>query len=779
MVRPTPAGESILSYQPTITIATSVPSLLIITTTSLASFPSIFYIRALEALAMPRTHIPTNQHANHHFHARYMSNIVVGPGGQASLVAQSESQPSLAITSSLSDTEPATQTQQAVFSPPSAPASTPVTSSSSAVSATAVVTSSSSIMSSMTGTSSILTSSVVSESVYPSSITGSSTSTLTTSTASGTTSTSISTSRSSLAASSTSTSSSTTTSVTQDTTLYIGISLATIVVIACIAALIAWWIRLRSHTRKRNKSVSVPWASLPDSSFTDSDSLEKGESLQVSNPHDDPLQRTWEPRGDRDAGEPKRTKSYMDSINPPPKKHSGSILGLLSPPPVVYPFHNHPDPHQPLPHPYPASFASISPSNVTPLQESVAYPLPGSSRPLPPPPYLQFNLNNNHGADLAPPSVHMQFLTDPEFGTPRMEMLKPRYLSLDEQGLEVPWKVESPAAASTTDSVRHVPASLSVPVAPEHIFGSPASLSMRTSDESTAPIIHPPVPSATATHNESWSSSIKANIAYALHAVAKAAGGSHAEESDKLTALPGRIRGSIRSRNLDRHGGSGKFKALAPLETETETEWVEYFGGELVGKAPSPAQAHSQGRAELEETGEGRGVVHICTSPMSLSESEQLPFPGTVGTSLGLENMKKGKDQEYALSPLSSVASSRKGSVGSVGSYASTAALLVKKKNLSVRSTGTTRSNLRPFGSQRRPRYVYGGDAPRLPALPPFSRSRSRSSSSALSLSLSRMSTIRSMKSVHSVMTVLTEREEFAKKALIERRKGTGGNAVV
>ncbi|KAJ3716232.1 hypothetical protein DFJ43DRAFT_1101276 [Lentinula guzmanii] len=268
---------------------------------------------------------------------------------------------------------------------------------------------------------------------------------------------------------------------------------------------------------------------------------------------------------------------------------------------------------------------------------------------------------------------------------------------------------------------------------------------------------------------------------YAFNAVAKAAGGAHSdEEYDKLLPLPSRSA----SRNLKNDLCGGKSTSV-PIP---ESGWVEYLCGELVGKAPTLV-----GSPTLEETAEGRGIVHLRKS---FSKDGSLPFPGTINSAstcysssfgAGMElDSNRGNDHEFL--PLPSLQPSMDRSrQTSMNSYQSTAALVVRKKNTSIRSTGTMRSSTnglyRNFESQRRPRYAYGGvmtvgsrrgsvasKAPKLPALPSFSRSKSGSRTS----SLSRLSTMRSMKSTRSIITVLTDREEMARKALIERqRKGS------
>ncbi|KAJ3996119.1 hypothetical protein F5050DRAFT_1808028 [Lentinula boryana] len=566
---------------------------------------------------MTGTHLPVNQRTVHHFHARFMSNVAIGPGGQATLVAPQPAS-SIAFATFTSVVNVASPTQQAVFSSPSAatiadsPTDTMSSSLSSAspalsdlveVSTTVIVTSevieatnlllssatsSSSSDSSLTSTpttsaaptaTSFPSTSASDASMDPTMVTYSSTTTA---------------SPSSLTAAATS--SVPTTASTKEPTLYIGIVLGTIIVIACFTALIAWWFRLRTHNRRRKKTVAVPWANRPESSlssFTDADSLEKGEPP-------DAHQRTWEPRGDRDAGEPKRSRSYLQDLTSPVKRRSVPVLGIPSPP-AIYPYHAHP----PLRYPasYSSSLPSVSPASIGPLPESIAYPLPNYS------PSQANSLQLDRHVHPNPPSVRMQFLTDPEFGTPRESMIKPRYLSLDE-GLKVPWNSETPVLTLE-------PSYISAPL--ENIPNSPASLSERHSQAQERASSPDRSASVSQDQGGTWSSNIKANLMYAFNAVAKAAGGAHSdEEYDKLSPLPSRS--ASRNRKNDLRGGKST-DAPIPL---AQSGWVEYLGGELVGKAPTLV-----GSPTLEETAEGRGIVHLRKS---FSKDGSLPFPGTINS---------------------------------------------------------------------------------------------------------------------------------------------------
>ncbi|PPQ68441.1 hypothetical protein CVT25_007835 [Psilocybe cyanescens] len=101
---------------------------------------------------------------------------------------------------------------------------------------------------------------------------------------------------------------------------YVGIVLGTIAGIALLAALIAWWFRLKSHARrKRWAKTFVPWGRAGND---DDGGLEAGKSkdgyysgpygLNFASREDMAHLQAWTPRGDRDVGEPKRSESYLN-----------------------------------------------------------------------------------------------------------------------------------------------------------------------------------------------------------------------------------------------------------------------------------------------------------------------------------------------------------------------------------------------------------------------------------------------------------------------------------
>ncbi|KAG6853083.1 hypothetical protein C0991_007013 [Blastosporella zonata] len=99
---------------------------------------------------------------------------------------------------------------------------------------------------------------------------------------------------------------------------YIAVVVGSILAIGLVAAVVAWVIRLRLHARRRRENPELPWTN----HHTDHDQLEAekgatfhGRSIHRTKSKDFSSQDTvpWEPCGDRDVGEPKRSNSYVHS----------------------------------------------------------------------------------------------------------------------------------------------------------------------------------------------------------------------------------------------------------------------------------------------------------------------------------------------------------------------------------------------------------------------------------------------------------------------------------
>lgn len=143
--------------------------------------------------------------------------------------------------------------------------------------------------------------------------------------------------------------------------IYVGIVLGTIAGVACVTALFAWWVRIRSHAKRRHLygDADVPWASSEngDSGLEEARDMTQTrsnlESIGLGGREDLAQVEAWEPRGDRDVGEPRRSESYPNSSEP--FAHScraapaipGQHDSILS---FIQPFQNGPYPRaRPLP----------------------------------------------------------------------------------------------------------------------------------------------------------------------------------------------------------------------------------------------------------------------------------------------------------------------------------------------------------------------------------------------------------------------------------------------
>ena len=106
--------------------------------------------------------------------------------------------------------------------------------------------------------------------------------------------------------------------------VYAAIVLGTIAGVACITALFAWWVRIRSHAKRRRLygDTDVPWAPSEkgDSGLEEARDMTQTrsnlESIGLGGREDLAQVEAWEPRGDRDVGEPRRSESYAQSSGP-------------------------------------------------------------------------------------------------------------------------------------------------------------------------------------------------------------------------------------------------------------------------------------------------------------------------------------------------------------------------------------------------------------------------------------------------------------------------------
>ncbi|KAI3608716.1 hypothetical protein WG66_003871 [Moniliophthora roreri] len=203
---------------------------------------------------------------------------------------------------------------------------------------------------------------------------------------------------------------------------YTGIILGIMIIIACMAALVAWYFRVRTRKSRRLKdlAVRVPWArsnSNSSNAFSHGEhDAEKGDAVSLRREQSEKLRLHLDLMGDRDVGEPKRTQSFIEKASSPVKRRALPILSVPSPPPVVYPGSD--------------------------LRDSLAYPLPRPllSAPAPAPspyhphsnnPYAPHNYQQPEPGYRTRHQAAFQPQFPAEFGTPRESIVQPRFLALN------------------------------------------------------------------------------------------------------------------------------------------------------------------------------------------------------------------------------------------------------------------------------------------------------------------------------------------------------------
>ncbi|PBK73194.1 hypothetical protein ARMSODRAFT_953684 [Armillaria solidipes] len=512
---------------------------------------------------------------SYHMRIQPRDSFVFGPGGQMSVVGEEgdaqgafqypssvstplSSSVSLASTSfsSSSATTATSSSTSSVISPTTPSSSSTIATSSSSLSVDSVSSSSSSFSSS-SDSSSASVSVATSTSVSSAAITSASSSTesptaaptssftFTTDTASTTSSTTPPV----LAAPTVSPSSTNYATIsTHSPPFYVGVIFGTIVAIAILAALVAWYFRLKSDRRKRDDLLNVAWAN--------NNTLEDWQTNGG----------LWEPRGDRDVGEPKRGTSFIGhptlltteglgaSVNNALTSPIWSMPPLPPPVAAAYPYQ---------PSPVPSARATPVPSiRATPipiLRESIAYPLPLPSQNVLPLPEAVFRTTSPHSftslqVPTTEPSLAASSLTCPstayassynsrtellprEFGTPRQAIDRPRFLSLESgQGLRVPWRRQ--------DSGRGGWVNMNSAGAHHEV--------METHNQD------PPAAAIQGPNVGGWTASLRANILNALGSVVPASS-PWVPAPDHLTPAP------------------------LMRKEKNEGQWTSFFGGELIG----------------------------------------------------------------------------------------------------------------------------------------------------------------------------------------------------
>lgn len=367
---------------------------------------------------------------------------------------------------------------------------------------------------------------------------------------------------------------------------YVGIVLGTIVVVALLAALIAWGIRLRTHSRRRSEnSLDVPWAKPGNNdgvleegrhlAFSGSRNLTVNTSaMDISSQDAMAHAHTWEPRGDRDVGEPKRSESFLNMPISPSRQ----------PTPTYDPFSEH--------------------SHYPHLADSAAYPLPAYNSP-----YMTTRGAPSHltGSDFdargsvdyhgststlgplqvanlmpgdasafssrAPTALGMNAVSG-EYGTPREDIAgsRPRFLGLEGEGLQVPWS----SAPSSRPNLRN--------------FGSRRSWLRGSGNWEPLPMPGESVQEREAAERDGWAMSLKSNLMSAFNAVAaNVPSGPTMRDTQEgyLTPTPAR-------------------QAADRSAQRQSKEWNNFSGNALAREGTTSSNAWT-----LEDNGDGAGTVHF------------------------------------------------------------------------------------------------------------------------------------------------------------------------
>ncbi|KAF8498101.1 hypothetical protein F5888DRAFT_219228 [Russula emetica] len=199
-----------------------------------------------------------------------------------------------------------------------------------------------------------------------------------------------------------------------------GIALLCIAGVATIITLFVWWLRVRKRTHRRPWESRWPWRRRSESYNFPEDAISSS-GLSGS---------WWQPHGDRDVGEPRRSTSRLLSSSRETVTSTGLRELQLPALAAVSPFTHGPYPTvRPLP-----LELRLSDTTVPGLMQDVGGSLRVAN-------LVAGDILTSGDESSRPPTA----LDD--VGTPRefSAMFRPRYLSLNGSGLDVPWVQTHPA----------------------------------------------------------------------------------------------------------------------------------------------------------------------------------------------------------------------------------------------------------------------------------------------------------------------------------------------
>ncbi|OBZ74693.1 hypothetical protein A0H81_05630 [Grifola frondosa] len=516
-------------------------------------------------------------------------------------------------------------------------------------------------------------------------------------------------------------------SSTHSATFYVGIVFGVIIALGFIAAVLTWWIRVRSRRKRRalERMTTWPW---------DQDVLGAGHGTHhgledgMAGPAMHHPVDLWDP------GEPKDTEH--DPMYDPPIRGfpaDGALADSLAfPLPPV-----HIRAHAQLASSYPTIPLHSAHQSVPDLAPDmgtlkVANLMPGD---------ISMSGDESSRASTA---LGMAHTLSADCGTPYEPMVgdRPRFLGLDEGGLAVPWAPLHPRRP--TVDARHS--------------------NVAYSEKDWEPLPYPgDVQSTTVIEPESWTTSLRSNLVNALNAVIGGSNSTRTADGDNLTRVPRR---STRGHRITHTGVDGTVALMRTntlQSTASSTGWM------------------------LEESHIGAGVV--CTR--NSSQTEEDDFSTSLSRLLGSiqkpptavvrshdRNTLLSADPPGCITRASSVYSSTSETSDDVREYyiGALPPRLPSIPSLSRSSTESSQIAIRNY--KKKSVHIHPRKKTKRLRRPTI-LTRVSSSQCSVGSEMSRTSSARSEQ--------LTDQEAFAKRALRERRrrvmemsihgKGAGGNA--
>ena len=341
--------------------------------------------------------------------------------------------------------------------------------------------------------------------------------------------------------------------LTRQPLFLIGILLGSMAAIACLATLIAWLIRTRTHIRRRHQELAadIPWVQ-PSSDHPGLEEGRLGEARFIGRPVS--RRPFWAALSEHDVGEPKRSKSYFNDRGQiyAPYLGSGSSAdhqggGDAT---VTYPL--------PVHH---GSYQSTLSYGETSHDGHEGAPTLG--------PLQIFNLMpGDFSVEPSPaPSTRSSVNLSGDLGTPRGDdfISQPRFLGLENKGLRVPWG-STPQQPILSDQI--------------NLLDSEKPKTATAANTGVG-------------EKDGWTASLKTNLVNAFNAVAmnlSSSGLNNREGGETFTPRPSRQAATHRSIRIR----SGRFPgplSLPPSQSES-------------GVATSPVWT-------LQDRGDGSGTVHF------------------------------------------------------------------------------------------------------------------------------------------------------------------------